>query len=106
MNKKETGAIAELRGELQSSVGELRGELRSSVGELRGELRSSVEELRIHMGVLVEGLCSEIRVVAEQHGSVINRLDRVDAKLVEHDARFDKMDLQFQRVHIDLKAIT
>jgi chromosome segregation ATPase len=128
MNKREKGEIAELRGELQSSVGELRGELQSSVGELRGELRSSVgelrgelrnsvgelrgelrnsvEELRIHMGVLVEGLHSEVRVIAEQYGSVVNRLDRVDAKLVEHDGRFDKMDLQFQRVHIDLKAIT
>ena len=68
--------------------------------------KGEIAELRRHMGVLVEGLRSEFKIVAEQYGSVVNRLDRVDAKLVEHDARFDKMDLQFQRVHIDLKAIT
>jgi hypothetical protein len=79
---------------------------KGGIAELKVELRDSIGELRRHMGVLVEGLRSEIRVVAEQYGSVVNRLDRVDAKLVEHDARFDKIDLQFQRVHIDLKAIT
>ena len=41
----------------------------------------AIAELRRHMGVLVEGLRSEVRVVAEQHGSIINRLDNIDNKL-------------------------
>jgi len=77
MNKKEKGEIAELRV------------------EFRKEMRGSSEELRRHMGVLVEGLRSEIRIVAEQHGGIVNRLDRIEAKLEEHDGRFDRIDLEF-----------
>ena len=69
MNKKEKGEMVELRTELRDSVG----------------------ELKRHMGVLVEGLSSEVRLVAEQHGSIITKLE-------EHDRRFDVID-------IDLKAI-
>ncbi len=72
MNKKETGAIA--------------------------ELRDSVGELRRHMGVLVEGLRSEVRVVAEQHGSVVKKLE-------EHDRRFDKIDLRFDRIDLEFSAM-
>jgi len=57
-----------------------------------------VAEFKRHMGVLVEGLRSEVRLVAEQHGSIINRLDKIDLKLQEHDRRFDMID-------IDLKAM-
>jgi len=41
----------------------------------------AIAELRRHMGVLVEGLHSEVRLVAEQHGSIVNRLDSIDNKL-------------------------
>jgi hypothetical protein len=41
----------------------------------------AIAELRRHMGVLVEGLHSEVRLVAEQRGSIINRLDNIDNKL-------------------------
>lgn len=41
----------------------------------------AIAELRRHMGVLVEGLHSEVRLVAEQHGSIVNRLDNIDNKL-------------------------
>jgi hypothetical protein len=67
---------------------------KKEIGEIAG--------LRRHMGVLVESLRSEIRVVAEQYGSIVNRLDRVDAKLVEHDARFDRIDLEFSAMKTGL----
>jgi len=69
------------------------------------ELKDSFGELGRHVGVLVEGLRSEIRIVAEQYGSVVNRLDRVEAKLVEHDARFDKIDLRFDRIDLEFSAM-
>lgn len=53
--------------------------------------KGEIAELRRHMGVLVEGLRSEVRLVAEQHGSIVTKLE-------EHDKRFDVID-------IDLKAI-
>ena len=72
MNKKETGAIA--------------------------ELKDSVGEFRRHMGVLVEGLHSEFRVVAEQYGSVVKKLE-------EHDRRFDKIDLRFDRIDLEFSGM-
>nr|MBU1327693.1 hypothetical protein [Candidatus Omnitrophota bacterium] len=79
MNKKEKDGIAGLKNDV--------GGLKSSMEEMK----SSMEELGRHMGVLVEGLRSEVRLVAEQHGSIITKLE-------EHDRRFDVID-------IDLKAI-
>ena len=81
MNKKEKGEIAGLRTELKTEI-----------TEIRKEMRDSSEELRRHMGVLVEGVRSEMGIIAEQHGSIITKLE-------EHDRRFDVID-------IDLKAIT
>jgi len=64
---------------------------KSEIGELRTELRDSVGELRRHMGVLVESVRSDVKIIAEQHGSIVTKLE-------EHDRRFDIID-------IDLKAI-
>jgi len=83
MNKKETGAIAELRMELRDSVG----------------------ELRRHMGVLVEGLRSEIKVVAEQHGSIITKLEEHDGRFEQIDGRFDNVDRRLNVIEIDLKGV-
>ena len=80
MNKKLTGSFAELERRLES-------------------------RLERHTGVMVEALRSEIRIVAEQYGSIVNRLDSVDSKLVEHDARFDKMDLRFDRIDLEFSAM-
>jgi len=58
----------------------------------------AITELRRHMGVLVEGLRSEIKVVAEQHGSIITKFE-------EHDGRFDNVDRRLNVIEIDLKGI-
>jgi hypothetical protein len=94
MNRKETGAIAELKTELRDSVGELRTELRDSAGELRR-----------YMGVLVEGLHSEIKVVAEQHGSIIVKLEEHDKRFEQIDGRFDNVDRRLNVIEIDLKGV-
>ena len=57
-----------------------------------------VAELKRHIGVLVEGLRSEVRLVAEQHGSIM-------AKLEEHDRRFDRVDLRFDRIALEFSAM-
>jgi len=87
MNKKEKSEIAELRV------------------ELKRELRDSAGELRIHMGVLVEGVRSDIKVIAEQHGTIIAKLEAHDRKLEEHDGRFDKIDRRLNVIEIDLKGV-
>jgi len=72
---------------------------------LTGSFAELERRLERHMGVMVEALRSEIRLVAEQYGSIVNRLDRVDAKLVEHDARFDRVDLRFDRIDLEFSAM-
>ena len=63
-----------------------------------GEMKSFVEEFKRHMGVLFEGLQSEIRVIAEQHGIIMT-------KLKEHDRRFDRVDLRFDRIDLEFSAM-
>jgi len=73
MNKKLTGSFAELESRLAS-------------------------RLERHMGVMVEALRSEIRLVAEQHGSIMTKLE-------EHDRRFDRVDLRFDRIDLEFSAM-
>jgi chromosome segregation ATPase len=87
MNKKEIGAIAELRT------------------ELKAELRDSAGELRRHMGVLVEGVRSDIKVIAEQHGTIIAKLEEHDTRFEAIDGRFDKVDRRLNVIEIDLKGV-
>lgn len=75
--------------------------LKSDVDSLKnsmGGMKSFVEEFRRHMGVLFEGLRSEIKVIAEQHGSIM-------AKLEEHDRRFDRVDLRFDRIDLEFNGM-
>ena len=69
MNKKLTGSFAELERRLES-------------------------RLERHTGVMVEALRSEIRVVAEQYGGIMTKLE-------EHDRRFDRVDLRFDRIDLE-----
>lgn len=48
--------------------------------------------------VLLEEVRSELKVVAEGHGSIVKRLDKVEEKLYEHDRRFDKIDYRFDKL--------
>jgi len=66
--------------------------------KLTGSFAELERRLERHMGVMVEALRSEIRVVAEQHGSIM-------AKLEEHDRRFDRVDLRFDRIDLEFSAM-
>ncbi len=69
--------------------------LTGSFAELERHLESRLER---HTGVMVEALRSEIRVVAEQYGSIVKKLE-------EHDRRFDRVDLRFDRIDLEFSAM-
>ena len=69
--------------------------LTGSFAELERRLESRLER---HTGVMIEALRSEIRIVAEQYGSVVKKLE-------EHDRRFDKIDLRFDRIDLEFSAM-
>ncbi len=48
--------------------------------------------------VLMEEVRSELKIVAEGHGSIVKRLDRVEEKLEQHDQRFDKIEGKLGRI--------
>ncbi|MDP2921166.1 MAG: hypothetical protein Q8O12_02175 [Candidatus Omnitrophota bacterium] len=77
---------------------------RKEKGEI-AELKDSFEELGRHVGVLVEGLRSEIRIVAEQYGSIVRKLEEHDGRFEEIDRRFDKVDLRFDRLDLEFSAM-
>ena len=65
---------------------------------LTGSFAELERRLERHMGVMVEALRSEIRIVAEQYGSVVKKLE-------EHDRRFDRVDLRFDRIDLEFSAM-
>ena len=66
--------------------------------KLTGSFAELEKRMERHMGVMVEALRSENRLVAEQHGSIM-------AKLEEHDRRFDRVDLRFDRIDLEFSAM-
>ncbi len=69
--------------------------LTGSFAELERRLESRLER---HTGVMIEALRSEIKIVDEQYGSVVKKLE-------EHDRRFDKIDLRFDRIDLEFSAM-
>ncbi len=76
--------------------------LTGSFAELERRLESRLER---HTGVMIEALRSEIRVVAEQYGSIVRKLEEHDGRFEEIDRRFDKIDLRFDRIDLEFIAM-
>ena len=55
--------------------------------------------------VLLEDVRSQLRVVAEGHGLLVIRLDRVEAKLSEHDHRFDRIEVRLDHMEGQLSQL-
>ena len=73
--------------------------------EVDQKLDSGISEAKRHTGVLFEGLHSEVKIVAEQHGDVMRKLEEHDRRFDEVDRRFDGVDMRFNRVDLELKGM-
>ncbi len=51
-------------------------------------------EVKRHMSILKEDTDWKFKLIAEQHGSIMTKLE-------EHDRRFDKVDLRFDRIDLE-----
>ena len=67
----------------------------SMVQEIKEHIGREMGEVKRHTGVLVEGLRSEVKIVAEKHGDIIRKLE-------EHDIRFDRVDLELKGMKVAL----
>jgi len=64
-----------------------------------------LEEIKRHVGVVVEGLRSEVRIIAEQYGDIMKKLKEHDRRFDEIDRRFDGVDIRFNGVDLELKGM-
>jgi len=64
-----------------------------------------LEEIKRHVGVIVESLRSDVKLVAEQHGDIIRKLEDHDRRFDEIDRRFEKIDVRFNCVDLELKGM-
>ena len=62
--------------------------------------------------VLLEDVRSQLKVVAEGHGLIVGRLDRVEGrldrvegKLTEHDLRFDRIEGQLGQIQKQVGSV-
>ncbi len=47
---------------------------------------------------MLENMNDGIQVIAEQHGGIVNRLDKIDNRLDKMDDRFDKIDVRLDKM--------
>jgi len=55
--------------------------------------------------VLLEQMNKTIQLIAEQHSTVIIKLDKIDARLDKIDARLDRIDARLDKIDIRLDKI-
>jgi uncharacterized protein YoxC len=68
-----------------------------------------LQEIKRHNKVLMEHMESQVKIVAEQHGDVIRRLDKLDNDVggLKEDMMFVKTDVTYMKIAIkdlDLKV--
>jgi len=68
------------------------------IKETKKDNRALHEETKRHFGVVAKGLEKQISVIAEQHGSVIRKLE-------EHDKRFDSLAKNQEGIKIELEGV-
>ena len=104
--KKDNSMVQEIKEHIGKELKNFRKDFGSEIKEyVNQKVDSGIDEAKRHMGVVVEGLHSEIKIVAEQYGSFVNRFNRIDAKLEGHDRRFDGVEIRLGRIGLDLKAM-
>jgi chromosome segregation ATPase len=91
--------------EIKEYIGAEIGELKKDIGTLDKKIDFGIDEAKRHAGVLFEGLRSEVKIIAEQHGDIMRKLEEHDRRFDEVDSRFDKVDMRFNRVDLDLKGM-
>ncbi len=85
----------ELKGFKQDFGKELKDFRQGFSREIKEYVGREIGGVKRHTGVLVEGLHSEVRIVSEQHGDIIRKLEK-------HDIRFDRIDLELKGIKVAL----
>lgn len=62
------------------------------------DMRSSKNSSGREIIVLTEQVRDEVKLVAEQHGTIIEKLDKVENKLIAHDSSLFKMEMGIEMV--------
>ena len=60
--------------------------------ELLNAIKQDNEETRRHFDVVAESLKSEIRVIAEGHGVLVEKIDRLDTRMDHLETKVDRLD--------------
>ena len=63
------------------------------------------DEFKRHTNVLMEEMRSTVKLVTEQHSSVIERLDRIEAKLEKHDQDLFTIKSELGTVKLAIKDV-
>ncbi|MFH1441901.1 MAG: hypothetical protein ABIH18_07690 [Candidatus Omnitrophota bacterium] len=107
--KKDKPMVQEIKEFIGNELKEFRQEISSQFNGFRQEvgqkIDSGIDEAKRHAGVLFEGLRSEVRIVTEQHGDIMRKLEEHDRRFDDVDRRFDAVDMRFNRVDLDLKGM-
>lgn len=54
---------------------------------------------------MLESMNDGIKIISEQHGGIVSRLDKIDVRLDGMDAKFDIMDKKIDRLQDDMVEV-
>lgn len=63
------------------------------------------DDTQLQTRVLLEEIRSEVKIVGEQHGTVIKKLDNIDAKLSQHDEGLQIIKVTVRSNSGELKSV-
>ncbi len=63
-------------------------------------IKEENEETRRHFDVVAEGLRSDIRLLAEGHAALVEKVDHLDAKVDRLETKVDRLEAKVDRLEI------
>lgn len=69
------------------------------------EVAGGSDEIKRHMSVLMEHADQQIKLIAEQYGSIKEDISQVKSKLDEHDGRFNRLEIAVMDNSRDIRRV-
>ncbi len=71
----------------------------------KSDLKAFKDEIIHEFHVVSEGLMDQIKLLAEGHSGVVQRLDRVETRLDHMDTRFDQVEVRLDHIETRLDRV-
>ena len=77
----------------------------TSMDKMEKKLDATFKEMKRHNDMLFEDLCKDVKLLAEGHSVLNDRMDRLENKFDGFETKFDRLDIKMDRLCADVSMV-